>query len=99
MADDTRAALLSKLLDSVPVLLIVLGVAACLLGLAGGLSYHSWFEIKEPISRIAASFLGLGLIATGVIQSRFHTHRHLRPQTTELKSFTQRQETTSASSM
>jgi len=78
MADDTKYALLSNLLDRVPALLIVLGVVACLIGLAGGVTYHSWFEIKDLIPRVGACVLGVALLILGMIQSRAEKHGRIR---------------------
>ncbi len=79
MAESIKEAFLTKLLDSVPVLLIVVGVALALLGLAGGITYNSWFIIDEPIARIVTCVLGVVLIGIGVTRSPEVKPTTLRP--------------------
>lgn len=62
--------LLSRLVDSIPVLLIILGAAFLLLGLAGGVTYNQWFPILEHEARVAAGLVGIVLLALGVSRIR-----------------------------
>jgi len=63
---------LSKLIDSVPVLLIILGAALLALGLAGGVTYSQWFPIPEMGARIGAGVAGIVVFALGVSHAKTH---------------------------
>ncbi len=69
MSEDSKADIASKLLDSVPTLLIVLGVAMLLLGLAAGITYKGWFPIQEPSARITAVAAGILMAVVGIVLS------------------------------
>jgi hypothetical protein len=67
---EGKEELLSKLLDSVPVLLIILGVLLFSLGLSGGITYKQWFTIPETEPRLAAALAGIVVFGLGVARSR-----------------------------
>jgi len=67
---EGKEELLSKLIDSVPVLLIVLGAVLLALGLAGGVTYNQWFPISEIGARIAAGVAGIAVFLLGVSRSK-----------------------------
>ena len=69
MSEDSKADIASKLLDSVPTLLIVLGVALLLLGLAAGITYKGWFPIQEPSARMTAVAAGVLMAGVGIVLS------------------------------
>lgn len=66
MAEGGKEALLSKLIDSVPALLIVAGGVLIVLGLAGGITYNGWLPITELPARIGACALGIVGLSFGV---------------------------------
>jgi hypothetical protein len=70
MGDDAKQEIISRLIDSVPTLLIVLGVVVNILGLAGGVTYHQWLPINETAWRIGTVVVGMALLALGFFQSR-----------------------------
>ncbi|MGH8487312.1 MAG: hypothetical protein ACREXS_00155 [Gammaproteobacteria bacterium] len=63
---------LSKLIDSPPGLLIILGAALLALGLAGGVTYSQWFPIPEIGARIGAGVAGIVVFALGVSRAKTH---------------------------
>lgn len=65
MAEGSKEELLAKLIDSVPVLLILLGVAVLVLGLAGGVTYNNWLPIVDQPGRIGAVVVGAGILGLG----------------------------------
>lgn len=67
---DGKEEILSKLLDSIPVLLIIMGVLLFSLGLAGGITYKSWLPIPEVEARLAASLAGAVVFGLGASRSR-----------------------------
>jgi hypothetical protein len=72
MAEGIKEEIVSKLIDSVPALLTLLGVVLILLGLAGGVSYNQWFPISELEARVAAVVAGTILIGLGFFSWRTH---------------------------
>jgi hypothetical protein len=58
--------LLSQIVRNRSVLLILLGLAMELLGLAGGVTYHSWFPIQELWARGALCVLAVVPFFTGI---------------------------------
>ncbi len=69
---EGKEELLSKLIDSTPVLLIVLGVALLSLGLAGGITYNQWFPISETGARVVAGLFGIASFLLGAYRSKAH---------------------------
>jgi hypothetical protein len=69
MADDPKTEIASKLLDSVPTLLIILGTVLLILGLAGGITYNDWLPLTDLYARILAVLGGTALIGIGIFQS------------------------------
>ena len=66
MAEDSKSALLAKLLDSLPTLLVVLGVALLLLGIVGGVTYNAWLPIPDVMGRLAAGVTGSVICGIGL---------------------------------
>jgi hypothetical protein len=58
--------IVSKLIDSVPSLLIVLGVLLLVLGLSGGITYNQWLPIPDLTARIASIAVGAIILGLGV---------------------------------
>jgi len=69
MSDDWKESLLSKLIDSVPVLVLLLGVIFVALGLAK----VKYLPIEEPTAKVAAVIFGICIFATGLWLWRGHT--------------------------
>lgn len=69
MAEGLKETLLAKLLDSVPMLLILLGTAFVVLGLAGGVTYQQWLPMPDAVPRGLSGAFGALLIAIGVLRS------------------------------
>lgn len=69
MADDSKSTLISKLLDSLPTLLVVLGVALIVLGLAGGVTYNAWLPISDVPGRAGAGIAGIVIGGIGLYLS------------------------------
>jgi len=69
MAEDTKTEIASKLLDSVPTLVVILGAILLILGLAGGVTYNDWLPLSERYARILAGLVGVVLIGIGIYQS------------------------------
>ena len=70
MAEDAKTAWVAKLLDSLPTLLVVLGIALLVLGLAGGIAYNSWLPIPDPVGRIGAAIAGIAIFGVGLFLFR-----------------------------
>ncbi len=75
MPDDLKKTIAEKLLDSLPTLLTVAGVALMVLGLSGGVTYNAWLPIPDANGRIVATVLGVVVAGVGVavylwVQSR-----------------------------
>jgi hypothetical protein len=70
MSEGIKEEIVSKLIDSFPALLTVLGVVLVLLGLAGGVSYNQWFPISELEARVAAVVAGTILLGLGFFSWR-----------------------------
>jgi hypothetical protein len=66
--ESTKAEIISKLIDAVPVVLILLGVILLTLGLAGGVTYQSWLPIPDLTARIVAGVTGVLMCGLGVFQ-------------------------------
>lgn len=64
------AKLITGLIDSLPALLIVLGVMLFTLGLAGGVTYQNWFPFPDMGARIAAGLAGGIAVGLGVLVGR-----------------------------
>jgi hypothetical protein len=69
MAEGLKETLLAKLLDSVPLLLILLGACFAVLGLAGGVIYQQWLPMPDPLPRSLSAAFGVLLIAVGIVRS------------------------------
>lgn len=69
MAEGVKEAIVNKLLDSVPMALVVLGAVFVLLGLAGGITYQQWLPISDEMPRIASGLIGAVLIGVGIFRS------------------------------
>ena len=65
MPEGLKEVIVSKVIDSLPTLLIVLGGILILLGLAGGIMYNQWFPVRELGARIAAVVMGLLILLWG----------------------------------
>jgi len=70
MAEDPKAESLTKLLESLPALLFVLGVVLLVLGLAGGVTYNAWLPIPDTIPRIGAGIAGVVVFGIGLFLSK-----------------------------
>ena len=70
MAEDTKTTLIAKLLDSLPTLLVILGVALLVLGLAGGVTYNGWLPIPDAAGRVGAATAGIAICGIGLYLSR-----------------------------
>ena len=65
MEEGSQVKLFSKLIERIPVLLILLGVILFGLGLAGGVTYGGWFPIPDFVARIVAAAAGVIVFAAG----------------------------------
>ena len=74
MPEGVKETILSKLIESVPVLLIVLGVLLFGLGIAGGVTYHGWFPITELPARVAAIVAGILVFSLSIAMNRKATN-------------------------
>ncbi len=66
MEEGNKVKLFSKLIDRIPVLLILLGVILFALGLAGGVTFNSWFPISDLWARIVAAVAGVFIFGLGI---------------------------------
>lgn len=60
---------MSGLLERTPLVLILLGTVVVVIGLAGGVTYKSWLDIKELWARLGTCLLGVMLLIVGVLRS------------------------------
>ena len=65
MSEGTWPSVLLRLVDRVPLVLLVLGTALLVLGLTSGITYNNWLPMPEPTARIASGVIGLALLAIG----------------------------------
>ena len=66
MADDIKSSAVTKILDSLPTLLVVAGIALVVLGLAGGITYGAWLPIPDREARIGAAVIGIASVGIGI---------------------------------
>ena len=66
MAEGDKQAWITKLIESIPALLIVLGVGMLILGFAEGIKYNQWLPITDPLGRAGAFVTGAILLGLGV---------------------------------
>jgi hypothetical protein len=70
MTEDAKNAVLTKLLESLPTLLVMLGVGLLVLGLAGGITYNAWLPIPDTVGRTGAVVAGVVVCGIGLLLFR-----------------------------
>jgi hypothetical protein len=61
---DLKEQIVSKLIDSIPALLIILGAGFLLLVISQGVK--GWVTVTDPISRVLGGVIGFGLVVMGL---------------------------------
>jgi hypothetical protein len=67
---EAVATLFTRLIESLPALLIILAVAFLALGLAGGVTYHDILPMQDTMPRILAGRASIVLIGLAIYLSR-----------------------------
>ena len=74
------AAIVGKLVQSVPALMIVLGAILIVLGLAKGIQYQNWLPLDESPMRITAIAIGILVLGLGAWFSKTRANEIVDPK-------------------
>lgn len=69
MPESAVEGAVSKLIDSIPALLIVCGLALLTLGIVGGIVYHNWLPLSQTVPRVLIGVVGTIVFGLGVRMS------------------------------